>query len=133
MIGTRPREVPKNIKIKYFDFIPSKLDYLKLLGRSWIGINIGIHLAGTNERKYDYAEAGTVVFSDILGVRGDFLPHEYTYIDRYDLAAKIEQLFELGKVTITEMGKENRKLVLSMAENNRRKLLDYVSKKFPEK
>ena len=53
---------------------------------------MGIHLGGTNERKYDYAMAGLVVFSDNLGVRGDLLPHEYTYVDSYDLAAKLEQL-----------------------------------------
>ena len=90
MIGIRPRRVPQNVKLEYTNYVPSKLDYLKLLSKSWIGINIGIHMAGTNERKYDYAEAGLVVFSDTLGVRGDLLPNEYAYVDSQDLAAKIK-------------------------------------------
>jgi hypothetical protein len=85
-------------------------------------------MSGTNERKYDYAEAGTVVFSDTLGARGDLLPHEYTYVDSHDLAAKINQLLEFGKVSITEMGAENRKHVLSMAEKARQRLLGYICK-----
>ncbi len=70
---------------------------MRILSKSWIGINIGIHKGGSNERKYDYAMAGLVVFSDILGCRGDLLPHEYTYLDSNDLAAKLEQLMEFGK------------------------------------
>jgi hypothetical protein len=128
MIGIRPKRVPKNVKMEHRDFIPSKLEYLNLLSKSWIGINIGIHMSGTNERKYDYAEAGTVVFSDTLGARGDLLPHEYTYVDSHDLAAKINQLLEFGKVSITEMGAENRKHVLSMAEKARQRLLGYICK-----
>jgi len=61
LIGIRPKKVPKNVTLKHIIFIPRKLDYLKVLSSSWIGINIGIHKAGTNERKYDYAEAGIVV------------------------------------------------------------------------
>jgi len=120
MIGIKPKRVPKNVKLEYKEFIQSKLDYLKVLSKSWIGINVGIHKAGTNERKYDYAEAGTVVFSDTLGARGDLLPHE--------LAAKIGQLLEFGKASLIEMGKENRDQVLSIAEKQRLKLLDNLRK-----
>ena len=67
MVGIKPKKVPKNITIVCQNFIPTKLEYLKLLSKSWIGINLGIHIAGTNERKYDYAEAGLVVFSDSVG------------------------------------------------------------------
>jgi hypothetical protein len=80
-------------------------------------------MGGANERKYDYAMAGLVFFSDTLGVRGDLLPHEYTYVDSYDLAAKLEQLLEFGKEMIVEMGKQNRKQALSLAEKQREKLL----------
>ena len=123
MIGIKPQQVPKNIELQHYARIPSKLDYLNTLSKSWIGINIGIHMGGANERKYDYAMAGLVVFSDTLGVRGDLLPHEYTYVDSYDLAAKLEQLLEFGKEMIVEMGKQNRKQALSLAEKQREKLL----------
>ena len=128
VIGIRPKTVPKFVKLEYSEFIKDKMDYLRVLSKSWIGINIGIHKAGTNERKYDYAEAGTVVLSDTLGARGDFLPHEYTYVDSHDLAAKIEQLLEFGKARLTEMGNKNRTHVLSMAEKQRQKLLHDLSK-----
>jgi glycosyltransferase involved in cell wall biosynthesis len=128
MIGIRPEKVPKNVKLKYWNFVPSKIDYLKLLSKSWIGINVGIHMAGTNERKYDYAEAGVVVLSDALGARGDLLAHEYTYVDSHDLAAKIEQLLDFGKVRLIEMGEKNRNGVLSMAEEERRRLLKNIAK-----
>ena len=128
MIGIRPKRIPKNVNLDYTEFIQSKADYLKILSKSWIGINVGIHMAGSNERKYDYAEAGTVVFSDKLGARGDLLPHEYTYVDSHDLAAKINQLLEFGKMSITEMGAENRKHVLSIAEKARKRLLRNLSK-----
>ena len=128
LIGIQSKEVSKNIMIEHFEFIPRKSDYLKVLSKSWVGINVGIHMAGTNERKYDYAEAGTVVFSDKLGVRGDLLPHEYAYVDSHDLAAKLGQLFEFGRDSLIEMGKENRKVALSLVENERQKLLDNLSK-----
>jgi len=126
MIGIKPRRVPKNVTLEYREFINSKIEYLKIVGKSWIGINVGIHLAGTNERKYDYAEAGTVVLSDKLGARGDLLSHEYTYVDSYDLAAKMRQLLDLGKVRLAEMGKENREVALYWAEKGRLKLLDSI-------
>jgi hypothetical protein len=127
MIGIRPTMVPKNVKLEYRNFIPTKLEYLRLLSKSWIGINIGIHKAGTNERKYDYAEAGLIVFSDPVGARGDLIPHEYTYVDNYDLVAKVEQLFEFGSVCVSEMGMENRKAVLSIAKKGKQRL-DYLLK-----
>ena len=126
MIGTQPQRVSKNIALKQFEFIPNKLDYLELLSKARIGINIGIHLAGSNERKYDYAMAGLVVFSDKLGARGDLLPHEYTYIDSYDLAAKLEEMLEFGKEKITEMGTQNRKQALSLAENQQETILKTI-------
>lgn len=128
MIGVEPDRVPKNVVLEYDEFLQRKLDYLMILSRSWIGINVGIHKAGTNERKYDYAEAGTVVLSDTLGARGDFLPYEYTYVDSHDLAAKMKQLFELGKVMLTRMGEENRIFALSTAETARLRLLDSLAK-----
>ena len=80
-------------------------------------------MGGANERKYDYAMAGQVIFSDNLGVRGDLLPYEYSYVDSYDLAAKLEQLIEIGKDKIVEMGGQNRRYVLFFTEKQREKVL----------
>ena len=127
LIGIEPQRVPRNIGLQYYEFIPNKLDYLRTLSKSWIGINIGIHRGGTNERKYDYAMAGIVVFSDNLGARGDLLPYEYTYVDSHDLAAKLEQLLKFGKEKIVEMGMQNREQAVSLAEKQREKLLRMVN------
>jgi len=126
MIGIEPKQVPKNIELQYYKRIPKKLDYLRTLSKSWIGINIGIHKGGTNERKYDYAMAETVVLSDNLGARGDLLPYEYTYVDSHDLAAKLERLLKFGKEKIAEMGTQNRKEAISLAEKQRDILLRMV-------
>jgi hypothetical protein len=127
IIGIEPQHVSRNIELQRFEFIPSKLNYLRTLSKSWIGINIGIHMAGSNERKYDYAMAGLIVFSDKLGARGDLLPHEYTYVDGNDLAAKLDQLLEFEKEMIFEMGKKNRKHVISLADKQREKLLGTIN------
>ncbi len=127
MIGIEPQQVPRNIGLQYYERIPSKLDYLRTLSKSWIAINIGIHMGGTNQRKYDYAMAGVVVFSDNLGARGDLLPCEYTYVDSHDLAAKLEQSLKLGREKIVEMGIQNRKQAISLAEKQREKLLRTVN------
>jgi hypothetical protein len=126
MIGIEPKQVPINVKLQYYKCIPRKLDYLRTLSKSWIGINVGIHMAGTNQKKYDYAMAELVVLSDNLGARGDLLPHEYTYVDNHDLAAKLEQLLEFGKKKLQEMGVENRIQTLSLAEKQKNELLRAV-------
>jgi hypothetical protein len=128
MIGTKPEQVPRNIGLQYYEGIPSRLDYLRTLSKSWVGINIGIHMGGTNQRKYDYAMAGIVVFSDNLGARGDLLPYEYTYVDSHDLAAKLEQLLNFGKKKMVEMGIQNRKQAISLAEKQREKLLETMNR-----
>jgi hypothetical protein len=127
LIGIDSQYVPKNVELQHYGYVSSKMDYLTILSKSWIGINIGIHLGGTNERKYDYAMAGLVVFSDSLGSRGDLLPHEYVYVDRQDLTAKLEQILEYGKELITEMGLRNRKQAMYLAETQRKKLLSEVN------
>lgn len=124
VIGMKPQQVPGNIDLEHYEYVPNKLEYAKILSKSWIGINIGIHRGGSNERKYDYAMAGLVVFSDIFGCRGDLLPNEYTYLDNNDLAAKVEQLLRFGQEKIMVMGIENREQALSLAE----KQLDLVTK-----
>lgn len=126
MIGLKPQEVPRNVDLHYYERITERLDYLNLLSKSWIGINIGIHKGGANQKKYDYALAGLFVLSDTLGARGDLLPRENTYIDSYDLAAKLRQLLEFGKEQIEAMGSENRKTVLSLAEKQRLELLKAI-------
>jgi hypothetical protein len=123
MIGIEPTILSDNIRLQQYHSIPSRFDYLNILSKSWIGINVGIHMGGANERKYDYAMAGQVIFSDNLGVRGDLLPYEYSYVDSYDLAAKLEQLIEIGKDKIVEMGGQNRRYVLFFTEKQREKVL----------
>jgi hypothetical protein len=123
LIGIDAPKVPKNVDLQHHLFISSKKDYLTILSKSWIGINVGIHLGGTNERKYDYAMAGLIVFSDSLGSRGDLLPHEYVYVDRYDLTAKLNQILEYQEELIKEMGLRNRKQALYLAEMQKKKLL----------
>ena len=80
LIGIKPENIPKNVELHHYDFIPSKSNYLTVLSKSWIGINLGVHEGGTNQRKYDYSMAGLVVLSDTLGSRGDLLPHELSLI-----------------------------------------------------
>ncbi len=126
-IGVEPQQVSTNIELESFEFIPSKVEYLRTLSKSWIGINLGIHMAGSNERKYDYAMAGLVIFSDQFGVRGDLLPYEYSYVDGQDLAAKLLQLLEFGGDKIVEMGLQNRKHALSLAEKQRTELLSTIN------
>ncbi len=123
VVGIKPQKVPDNIEVEHHTFVPQKVDYLKILSKSWIGINVGMHMGGSNERKYDYAMASCVVFSDRLGARGDWLPHEYCYVDYQDLATKLRQLLELGKERLLEMGKQNRQQVLLLAEKQKAELL----------
>jgi hypothetical protein len=125
--GIVPQKVPKNVKLKHFSYIPSKADYLKILSRAWIGINVGIHSGGSNERKYDYAFAGLVVLSDKFGCRGDVLPHEFSFIDGHDLAAKLNQLLEFGKERLIEMGVHNREQVLQLAKTQQNEVLTMLN------
>jgi hypothetical protein len=127
MIGIAPKQISRNIELEYCEFISNKVDYLQILSKSWVGTNIGMHLAGSNERKYDYAMANLVVFSDKLGARGDFLPHEYTYVDSNDLTAKLQQLLQLRKEKIFEMGMENRAVAKSLASIQCEKVLTKIN------
>ena len=114
------------IDLQHYCYIPSKKDFFKILSRAWIGINLGIHKGGTNQRKYDYSLAGLVVLSDTIGSRGDVVPHEYTFVDSHDLAAKLEQLITFGRAKIKCMGNENRKLVSDFAEAQEEQLLLFL-------
>jgi hypothetical protein len=126
VIGMEPQRVPKNVDLQYCKFFPNMLDYLRTLSKSWIGINVGVHKGGTNERKYDAALAGTVVLSDNLGARGDLLPYEYTYIDSCDLAGKLKRLLDFNKEKLTQMGIQNRKEAIYLAEKQKDKLLRMI-------
>jgi hypothetical protein len=123
LIGAKANQIPSNVELHQFDFIPSKLEFLKILSKSWIGINIGIHLAGTNERKYDYAFTGLIVLSDTYGGRGDFIPNEYTFVDYYDLTAKLNQILKLDKNLIIMKGLENRNHVIAMSNKQQNILI----------
>jgi hypothetical protein len=127
VIGQKPKYVPKTVRLHHYTFLPKKLDYLKILSKSWIGINIGSHLAGSNERKYDYSMAGLVVFSDSLGARGDLLPHEYCFVDTSDLSAKLKQLLQFEKKKIFEMGQKNQEQAIWLANNQKEELLKTIS------
>ena len=119
LVGIKQLKVPKNIELHYYSSIPNKKDFLNLLAKSVIGINIGIHEGGTNERKYEYALAGLVVFSDYLGIRGDLLPHEYSYLDSFDLGAKLTQILNFDMDDLLKMGLENQKQALALAKKQR--------------
>jgi hypothetical protein len=127
LIGINSLYVPTNVELQHYEYFPNKMDYLTILSKSWIGINIGIHLGGTNERKYDYAMAGLVVFSDNFGSRGDLIPHEFTYVDAEDFAAKLSQLLRFGKERLFEMGLENREQALFLAETQKRTVLAAIN------
>jgi hypothetical protein len=127
VIGMKPKDIPGNIVVEHSDFIPSKSEYLKLISKTWIGINLGIHMAGTNERKYDYAEAGLVIFSDAIGTRGDLFPYEYTFVDKYDFTSKLDQLLKFGKPNLKEMGEKNRQAALTFAKLGTKKLRDSLN------
>ena len=118
LIGIDPPEVPSTIELYHYTSIPSKTDFLKIMGKSWIGINIGIHMGGTNERKYEYAMSGLIVFSDKFGVRGDLLPYEYSYLDSHDLAAKLTQVLDYEKEKVFRMGKENQEQAILLAKDS---------------
>ena len=126
-IGIKPKQIPSNVELLHYKFIPKKLDFLKILSKSWVGINLGIHFAGTNERKYEYAISGLIVFSDIFGARGDFIPNEYAYVDFYDLAAKLNQIFQLSKKQIFRKGFENRNHVIIFSKNQKDILLESLT------
>ena len=116
IIGMKPEKLPKNVDIQYWSKIPSEEDFLKVLSKSWIGINVGIHKGGTNERKYQYALSGLIVFSDHFGLRGDVIPYEYSYLDKHDLAAKLKQILDLGQEKVVWMGNENHNHTLLLVE-----------------
>jgi hypothetical protein len=124
LIGSKPDIIPNKLHIEHYEFLTDKHQYMNVISHCWIGINIGIHKGGTNERKYDYAMANLVVFSDILGARGDLLPHEYTFLDGNDLASKLNQLLSFGEERINEMGKENRAQALLIAGKQRKIFFD---------
>ena len=71
--------------------------------------------------------AGLVVFSDKIGVRGDLLTYEYTYVDGNDLAAKLDQLLDFGKEQIVAMGTQNRKQAMSLADKQCEKILETIN------
>jgi hypothetical protein len=127
MIGVKPQQPTRNVFLKHYEYIPSREDYLEVISKSWIGINLGIHSGGSNQRKYDYALAGLVVFSDNFGARGDLLPNEYTYVDYFDFVAKLKQFLNLGKERIIEMGQQNRKQALSLAKEKREELIKTIN------
>ena len=127
LIGVKPKRITKNILLTHYGYIPSRKEYLETLSKAWIGINLGIHAGGTNQRKYDYAMAGLVVFSDSFGARGDLLPNEYTYVDDVDLEAKLNQFLNIAKERIVEMGQQNRNQALSLAKEKRDELIKIIN------
>lgn len=126
LIGIKPSYVPKNVKLFHCDYFPNKKNFMEILSKAWIGINVGSHFGGTNERKYDYALAGLVVLSDMQGARGDLIPFEYTYVDDCDLSAKLNQLLAYGKEYLVEKGKQNQAAALDLAKKQSRLLFEFI-------
>ena len=113
--------------VEAYDFIESRREFLETIGKAHVGLNFSFRLGGTNVRKYDYALTEQVVLSDMLGARGDLLPHEYAFVDEYDLASKIDQIFDRDYL---KMGEENalfaHKLYKKAKEKIKAKLLEIV-------
>ena len=95
----------KRLNVEAYDYIPSRRSFLNTLAKAHIGLNYSINLGGSNVKKYDYALAGLVVLSNIIGARGDYLPYEYVFVDVADFKAKLEALLEQP---LEEMGLKNR-------------------------
>ena len=90
--------------IETYSFIRSRRKFLETIGKAHIGVNFAFKSAGTNVKKYDYALTKQVVLSNFIGAKGDLLPYEYTFLDKYDLASKIDQIFDRDYL---KMGEEN--------------------------
>jgi len=105
--------------VEAYDFIESRREFLETIGKAHIGLNFSFRLGGTNVRKYDYALTAQVVLSDTLGTRGDLLPHEYVFVDEYDLASKIDQIFDGNYL---KMGKENALFAHTLYEKAKEKI-----------
>jgi len=123
---SKKKEWGKSV-IETYGFIKSRRKFLEIIGRGHIGLNFAFKSAGTNVKKYDYAITKQVVLSNILGAKGDLLPYEYTFIDEYDLASKIDQIFDRDYL---KMGEENalfaHKLHKKAKEKIKAKLLEIV-------
>jgi len=98
--------IPNVPGLKNLGTIPSREKYLETLAEGHIGINlttIGFQ-SGSNVKRYDYAIAGNVPFNYMNNSIGEPLPHEYTFIDKYDLVAKI---LSLSLEELVKYGMEN--------------------------
>jgi len=113
--------------VETYGFIKSRRKFLEVIGRGHIGLNFAFKSAGTNVKKYDYAITEQVVLSNILGAKGDLLPYEYTFMDEYDLASKIDQVFDEDYL---RMGEQNasfaHKLYRTAKEKIKKKLLEIL-------
>jgi len=102
-VEIRGINVPDLPGVKNLGKIPSREKYLETLAEGHIGINFTTtgFQSGSNVKRYDYAIAGNVPLNYMSNAIGEPLPHEYTFVDEYDLFAKIltldlERLIKYG-------------------------------------
>jgi len=113
-----------NNELDIFPHIPDRVSFLNYLSRGHIGINYAYKLMGTNIKRFDFALAGLVILSRIMGARGELLPYEYTYLDYADLKVKLSRLLEYD---LEKMGSENRVEALNIASKSYKELKEKIS------
>jgi len=127
-VGKHPPHIAKPGLIEYYDYIPSRADYLETLGKGHIGLNYALFRGGSNVKKYDYSLSGLVILSNSLGVKGEWLPHEYVFMDEYDFVVKLGKLIELGVAELCKLGRLNLLKSWDLYNNSYKKLVIELSK-----
>ena|GEM_PF-1887331 len=128
-LGDRISKVAREVEwgsneLDILPHIPDRVSFLNYLSRGHIGINYAYKLMGTNVKRFDFALAGLVILSRIMGARGELLPYEYTYLDYADLNVKLSKLLEYD---LEKMGYENRVEALNIASKSYKELKEKIS------
>ena len=113
---------------QYIPWLPTRKDFLDYLSQGHAGINFSMqhnYQSGTNVKRYDYALACNVVFTQSLSATGEQLPFEIVFIDEYDLLAK---LYDKDIEYFINGGKQNLKYVLELREKSIKNFVDIFSK-----
>ncbi len=121
-IGKHPPRLPKSRSVEYYEYIPSRVEFFRTLGRAHIGLNYALLRGGSNVKRYDYSLAGLVVLDNPLGARGEWLPHEYTFIDEHDFVVKLSELISLGSTELSKLGQLNLLKTCELYDNCYKKL-----------
>jgi hypothetical protein len=131
-LGDRISKVAREIKwgnnkLDVSPHIPDRISFLNYLSRGHIGINYAYKPMGTNVKRFDFALAGLVILSRIMGARGELLPYEYTYLDYADLKVKLSKMLGYDLENLKKMGYKNRVEALNIASKSYRELKEKIS------